>query len=252
MGIRIHKVLGYGFRKVRFNRDPRFNSHALCTLDHGAHEERFGREKDLRPQLIAFLAKRAQELPEEERWKYRFEIASLQGKPGQDPGPLNYADVIICNPHNTEGKIPIGTLLFTIPYAKWSHYDDVIDYYEEAQRTVRADGGPIDRCTVLTDCEGQPCGIYPYDSGYVHRTHGELPKQLFTTARWTLTRVLRSQGSKLLKAGNDFGVKTLVEWQRHIVPEVPLFIRAFCECFEIFKNPKTLLRLRPMLHVYWC
>ncbi len=38
----------------------------------------------------------------------------------------------------------------------------------------------------------------------------------------------------------------------HIVPEVPLFIRAFCECFEIFKNPKTLLRLRPMLHVYWC
>ena len=48
---------------------------------------------------------------------------------------------MIYNPQDTAGKLPIGPLLFTVPYAKWSHYDDAIDYYEETQRTVRADGG---------------------------------------------------------------------------------------------------------------
>lgn len=251
MGRRIHKVLGYGFRKVRFDKDPRLSPHALHTLDRAAHEERFGRGKDLRPQLVAFLEKKAPELTEGEQWEHRFEVESLRVKKGQNPGPLNYNDVVIYNPQDTAGKLPIGPLLFTVPYAKWSHNDDAIDYYEETQRTVRADGGVPDRCAIITDCEGQPCGIYPYDSCYVHRANGKLPRPLFTAARWSLTRALRSQGSKL-KPGNEFGVKTLVDWQRHIVPEAPLFIRAFCECFEIFKAPKTIWRLRPMLYTYWC
>ena len=123
-------------------------------------------------------------------------------------------------------------------------------HHRLSRRRVREDGGPEDKCSFIGDCEGQPASIYPYRN-YVHRANGALDRRLFTASRWELTRVLRQAGQTKLKPGNEFGVKTLVEWQRHIVPEVPLFIRAFCECFNIFREERIIQRLRPMLYTYW-
>ena len=227
MGIRIHKVLGYGFRRTHLRRDPRFNSHALPSLDAAAHDARL--DGDLRPKLIAFIEEKAQTAPGDQKWEYRLELNALKGEDRKNKAEK------------------LESISF---YENWKRYDDIIDYYEDTQQRVRQDGGAEDKCVLLTDCEGQPTGIYPYVS-YVHRTKGPLGKNVFTAARWELTRVFRKLGQTQLKPGNPFLVDNPVQWQRHIVPEVPLFIRAFCECFEIFKDPKTVQRLRPMLYTYW-
>jgi len=231
MGVRIHKVLGYGFRRAKLDRDPRFNPHAIRSLDQAAHEGKFGNGKELRPQMIAFLEEKAKAAPPDRQWEYQLEIRSLQDQEGEKAKPLTYHDVVIYNPFTAEAKPPIGPLLFTIPYQNWFRYDDIIDYHEDSQSRVREDGGPEDKCSFIGDCEGQPAGIYPY-CNYVHRANGALDRRLFTASRWELTRVLRQAGQTKLKPGNEFGVKTLVEWQRHIVPEVPLFIRAFLRVFQ--------------------
>jgi hypothetical protein len=252
MGIRIHKVLGYGFRRTHLRRDPRFNSHALPSLDAAAHDARL--DGDLRPKLIAFIEEKAQTAPGDQKWEYRLELNALKGEDRENKAEklesISFYDVVVNSPFTGEARPPIGPLLFTIPYQNWKRYDDIIDYYEDTQQRVRQDGGAEDKCVLLTDCEGQPTGIYPYVS-YVHRTKGPLGKNVFTAARWELTRVFRKLGQTQLKSGNPFLVDNPVQWQRHIVPEVPLFIRAFCECFEIFKDPKTVQRLRPMLYTYW-
>jgi hypothetical protein len=194
--------------------------------------------------------KKAKAAPPDRQWEYQLEIRSLQDQKGEKAKPLTYDDVVIYSPFTAEAKPPIGPLLFTIPYQNWFRYDDIIDYHEDSQSRVREDGGPEDKCSFIGDCEGQPASIYPYRN-YVHRANGALDRRLFTASRWELTRVLRQAGQTKLKPGNEFGVKTLVEWQRHIVPEVPLFIRAFCECFNIFREERIIQRLRPMLYTYW-
>jgi len=179
----------------------------------------------------------------------RGRIPPRKERTGSRPSPLQRCRDL--QPHDTAGKLPIGPLLFTVPYAKWSHYDDAIDYYEETQRTVRADGGVPDRCAIINRLRGSA------------QRHLPLRQLLCPSSKWEASEAA-IHGRPLVayarppqprfqaQARNEFGVKTLVDWQRHIVPEAPLFIRAFCECFEIFKAPKTIWRLRPMLYTYWC
>ena len=243
-------MLGYGFRRAKLDRDPRFNPHAIRSLDQAAHEGKFGNGKELRPQMVAFLEEKGQGgaarspvgVPAGNSLAPRSE-----GRKGQTSYLRRRGHL---QPVHCGGQAAHRSLLFTIPYQNWFRYDDIIDYHEDSQSRVREDGGPEDKCSFIGDCEGQPASIYPYRN-YVHRANGALDRRLFTASRWELTRVLRQAGQTKLKPGNEFGVKTLVEWQRHIVPEVPLFIRAFCECFNIFREERIIQRLRPMLYTYW-
>jgi hypothetical protein len=245
MGIRIHKVLGYGFLRCKFEKDPRFNDHVFNYK----HPEYI--EGDIRPRLIKYLEEKVKS-PDEGRdnFEYKLELSALKRIGMYDnlkDESISLTDVIRCNDMESTG---IGPVIFTIPYNKdWHRYDDIIDYVEETQKPVNQEGC-LDNVQLITDCEGQPSGIYPYNVGFINRNTG---KQIIDTAgnRWFLTRTLREQGVKELKKDNKWGFKTLVEWQRHVVPKLPYFIDFFCDCFNIFKDPKTKYRLRPMIFTYW-
>ena len=237
MGIRVHKVLGYGFRRVNFNGDPRFNDHALSNWNLARHELLMGDK--VKERLSNYFMSKG--LEQEAPWEFQMEVEQLK-----ELKTLDATDVMRYNPMLIGAKPAIGPLVFTIPYMKWSRYNDTIDYYESTQDTLDA----RDRVRIITDCEGAPAGIYPFDAGYVHRRTGER-KLTGTTARWMLLKTLRGLSTQALKPDNEFGVQTLIEFQRHLVPEVPTFIRAFCDCFQIFKQPHTVNYLRPMLFTYW-
>jgi len=247
MGIRVHKTIGYGFLKSRFGNDPRFNSHVF-------NEERL--DGDLRPKLLEYIDEKLKTaIPNDDtEFDLKIEKTALECKglwENNTKIPIRLHDVIKYNYYNTEGDNPIGPILFTIPYQKdWYRYDDAIDYQEEPQKYVTSDGC-VDHAELITDCEGQPAGIYPYCSSYCHRNTGERWVDISTFGRWTLTRLFKEDPNIKFKIDNKYGIKNFVEWQRHIVPKLPSFISLFCDCFEIFRNPLTKYRLRPMIFTYW-
>jgi hypothetical protein len=96
MGVRIHKVLGYGFRRAKLDRDPRF-PHAIRSLDQAAHEGKLN-GKELRP---ADGQEKGQS-PVGTSWKSR------SNQKGEKAKPLTYDDVVIYSPFTAEAKPPIG------------------------------------------------------------------------------------------------------------------------------------------------
>ena len=184
-----------------------------------AHDARL--DGDLRPKLIAFIEEKAQTAPGDQKWEYRLGLNALKGEDRENKAEklesISFYDVVVNSPFTGEARPPIGPLLFTIPYQNWKRYDES----STTTRTRSSASGKTevqDKCVLLTDCEGQPTGIYPYVSYGIAKGPG---KNVFTAARWELTRVFRKLGQTQLKSGNPFLVDNPVsQWQRHIVPEV--------------------------------
>lgn len=246
MGIRVHKVMGYGLLRCKFENDPRFNSHVFDYNNKVWNG-------DLRPKLVAYINKRLKKPSKDEYadTDRKIEKAAILRKglyenlPDKD---IEFHDVVCFNHYDTEGDGYIGPVVLTIPYqTDWYRYDNSIDYHEETHTTE----GQLDRVQLIRDCEGQSSGIYPWCSSYVHRDTGKRWIGGSTVDRWSLTKMFRENREAKFKPDNKMGIDSFIEWQRYIVPKLPPFIELFCDCFKIFKNPKTKYRLRPMIFTYW-
>jgi hypothetical protein len=228
MGIRIHKMLGYGLTDVRTKKftiaDPRFNpkfvenladwTHTIEEFCHFVEKASSGWEDRILPQMI-----REQGIPLRE-------------------SPFTWIH------HDAEFGLP--KVLCVVPpdmCSQCNRYDDLIDWTEESQNN-----GSINRVQLL------PSPHFPYNGTFMNRASGER----YTGEQRDIAGFFHrwSRGSSpnptLARAcAKRLGFSTVREAKKTIVPWVPTAVTLLCKFLKMFREESTVFQLRPMLYVYW-
>jgi hypothetical protein len=230
MGIRVHKILGYGLTDVLCGDfkiiDPRFTDR-LQNDDFS--ELTFG-------SFIEFLeGKKELDGPDSEAaWTY-ITVQSLFRdckKPKWDTYDSFFHDP----------EYGLKNVFVVVPAeesSRWYRHDDMIDYIEESSMESRVK--LIDR------------SLYPYES-YMDARTGERVRngsQIISTMRY-LEQLEGLEGvEQSMSYAKEHGFSCKEDLFKILVPYVPHSVRYLCEWAGIFKDPKTALELRPMVYVYW-
>jgi len=225
MGIRINKVLGWGFKYCDFERDPRFRKEFW--------DSRNLYDRDIKTELINEANRLGEELNYFERdWFNKKEYISI-------------GDFLFFGHYEREIPKPTALVFSSEYYKEWYRHDNCLDYYETPSMN--------EKVKFIRDQANQSCCVYPY-YGFVNRKTGERFK-VEQSDRWSLTEWY-------LKMGKDQRLKfeqkvfkkkgvSFIEWQRDIVPQIPLLLRCFLKIAKPFKDDIIMYRLRPMISTYW-
>jgi hypothetical protein len=251
MGVRIHKVLGYGLIDVKPDKydilgDSRFNPDGYFGIDQElANEEDFTQEK-----YIEYLQKQKaifeeqcekNENPENLSCKYEatmdlaidshfFQRLKLQGKTW---------DISKCFAYQSEYGMPnVMCVVGSCFCESHNRYADDIDYYEERIKKPES----INYYNVL------PQGIYPYEGLYFNKNTGE-ELHCDIAGYFYLKEVERFERAEII--AKSFGFDNGKHLEESVKPVIPDPIKAICKFAKIFKDDKTILDLIPILYVYW-
>jgi len=219
MGIRIHKMLGYGLTDL-VDQDERLNwSSPLFDymLSGDAALDRY----------FGWLAS-----------KTRFDVAKSLLR---DDTRRRRSDVQDCIRWGTpDGGLENVLCIRPLAWNDWYRYDDTIDYAEQTYL-----GEQHDEVRVIK------YALYPHDS-YMDARTGERIKGAADIYFWLRAR---NDGSKdigtldeLAKMG---GFDSHADAEAHCVPFVPDEVRWLAEFAEVFTDPDTVLSLRPMIYTWW-
>ncbi len=241
MGIRIHKVLGYGLIDIKTTgkyketlADDRFNPNGYFAASIYDREETFTdvgfdsyleankeHPDDIMNDLYILRHLREQE--------------TLQ--PRGRPLCAGISNRII---YDTEGGLP-NVMVFQPPVFgnDWSRYDDIIDYYDPQQSE---DGGCATGYTLIDRA------IYPFESFWDTR---ETPPKMLTGNDWHWYIDAKNSPRMVDSALKKLGFKTEEEMRRCIAPVVPKEVIALLKYCKVFTNDETITELRPMIYWYW-
>lgn len=222
MGIRVHKMLGYGLTDVLFDKDkyrivdPRINPGSRL-LDYGADA----------PTLDEYLAFNSDD-------SIARPITQL-AVGSQPESPFE------CVVH--DGEYGLGNVLCIRPVGTrawgWYRYDDTMDWMEES--TVH---DQQNRVQVFDQ------GIYPFTNFMNTETGEKLGHEAMVWVR------ARNNENADLSEVLDYlaelaGFASHEEAQRLVVPAVPEEVRALAQFGQLFTDDRVWMQLRPMLYVYW-
>lgn len=238
MGIRIHKMIGYGLTDL-VEDDPRINwDSPLLQFDlHGG-------EEDMR-KYVEFLDARAAVLKEKgdlEHYGWSSESSWVKNKFMDAPRQFDLSRAF------TWGTSDYGMEnVFCVrqySYDDWYRYDDTIDYLE---------------CEPYQDSVRKlPYGLFPYSDSYMDTRTGErAPRELNEWMRvWNNVKdkdkeTFFTGNYKLLNKLAGLAGMTHKDAEEFIVPMVPSTIRAQCEFAESFTDENTWMQMRPMIYTYW-
>lgn len=245
MGIRVHKIIGYGFDDVQVDKynvvDPRFKP---CVNDH----EMIYEKSDAFPEWIvenaeqaAYILHTIYKVPIKDA-KFDLSIMSQLMKVRIKEGRKYRTNSLFI--HHTEYGIPEVMMFVPIDSPDWYRYDDIIDWIEESEEHNQEN-----RVTNLFE-ETSSCGIYPYTMMMLNpfrknltqskRNRMEPSTYNMATGRWNGDMEPMAKDEKILK-----------HFQEDWVPQIPGAIMAFIAYLDILKKPETLYELRPLLYVYW-
>lgn len=225
MGIRIHKVLGYGLTDVATEDgavvDPRINTQSPLldwerkpTEDYRDFVDRLAAGGDEDAQLEAAL----------------FTMAEPEGG-----GAGN-----LCT-WNGEYGLPNVLVVRPVGFPGWSRTDDVIDYEEE---TLLHPG-----------CEpriGSLKGIYPFNGLYMNARTGARCEATLARTWHRFDRIDSAASAGIVgRLAERLGFHDAEDARRNLVPVVPGEVRRACEWGNLFTRPDVWRQLRPMLYVYW-
>lgn len=241
MGIRIHKSIGYALTDVIYDddnwtveNDGRFNPNGWMMLDYEEREYRFT-TTGFRKHIEALLPDN-----KEDRNHDHFEFILLMQL--MDAGDVKELyDYIIY-----DMEYGAGNVLLLIPpgHNDWTRYDNIIDYYDPANR--EDDGGIIESIIPVN----RP--IWPYDSYNNLKT---MPPKVLTNFQHQLYNTVKQRGlekytdqQKILK---ELGLDTPEELKTHIAPVVPLALVEMLKYVKMFKDEKTIYELLPTIYGYW-
>lgn len=231
MGIRIHKMIGYGLTDVRCAdgriTDPRIN----------ASSRLFETENSILPEYLEYV-EGTNEAKEE------FGDAALEAqmlREHMEPvAGFNWPFF-----WDSEFGDPSVLLLRPVAFPEWHRYDNAIDYAEET--AVHSPNRPR--------VERLPIGIYPFTGCLMDaRTGLDFEQRIANTFRQILFRRDRGNADreKFLKlAAKALGFDSVAEAERCVVPTVPGDIRRLAAWGELFTQPDGWKDLRPLLYVYW-
>jgi hypothetical protein len=255
MGIRIHKVMGYGLTDLKCDQykivDERINPDGI--LGNPENEEDYTREgfidylKSLHPGVKDFSENgemTSLDFSKQSVIHASLEYHQLTSKKNWEP---IYSIIY-------SAEFGLSNVLFIIPpceYENWRRYDDPIDYMESLIRSRQGES-EINYFTLTN------CGIFPYDFAMDNRT-GEMLKDQCAEAYYLRRRVLEcdnvlNQNEKdvvLKHLATSMGFASVEECDKHLAPFVPYNVRFLERYTKLFRDPSIVFSLRPMLYVYW-
>lgn len=250
MGIRIHRVMGYGLTDVKVGGqwhidDERFNPDSPLLSD------------DLDPTIDEYM-EWIQQRRDDPDYAYPLTIEPVLFKEmkGRKERLPELRDGIIW-----DAEYGIGNVFVILPlsmHKQWHRSDDSIDWLMDTYLRGNGDEPQENWYEVF------PHGFYPWSGSYMDaRTGKRCPPEIMTWIRVVSSGPNRLQfevpenfvgeygGEALdvLALTGGFGShKDAMENCRPIVPED---VRYLAEFGQIFKDPETLLQLRPILYTYW-
>jgi hypothetical protein len=239
MGIRIHKMIGYGLTNVHYKKykitDKRFSKQWLENED--------GQEFD-REAYVKWLKEKLAEYPEgyedrsfdyNKKSAIQMEIRFFQND--ERAKRLDYYDTFV---HQAEFGDP--KVFCVVPFcevSQWKRYDDIIDYTEEC--SSYAEGA----CIKVRKLFG---GIYPYIGTLMDSRDGRKIPQTGVTYSMLVDKKSPLDHDSIIKLT---GFETIKEVRSYLKPYIPEPIQLLCEYSGIFSDPKVVFQLVPILYIYW-
>jgi hypothetical protein len=237
VGIRVHKVLGYGLTDVKTRKwkiaDGRINSKSpLFDYDTEATFDNY----------IDWL-KEKYSTDESRTASFNMDMWYVREREEEGfdwykkTGAFTFCDLI----HRGENTMKNVLLIRPLAASDWSRYDDPIDWIEE---TYDREDGQSNWYKTLSD------GIFPYSGTYMNAHTGEGVKdgmelhRCFTWEGWDKLYNVDA----LVKA---CGFADVDDARQNLVPKVPASIRDLCEWGKLFTRDDVWRQLRPMLYTYW-
>jgi len=216
MGIRIHKKLGWTIPDIKKD-DSRINWESIRKIN-GCSSPK---------ELVRFSEWiREKDRNEKERHSMNHLVFKMP------PGFIVGRDLVYCDDEFEE--------LFFLIGDGWEYNgrtDDGIDYVENY---LKRENGKKE---ISNTFDFLPDGYYPYQNFWMLAETGE---HLYPLQR--CDGIFHFESEVL---DNRFGNFPQEKLDKMIVPEIPLVVSDICEFFEVFKDRKTKLQLRPVLATYW-
>ena len=252
MGIRVHKLLGYGLDDVSCNKkkfrinDSRFSKKFLDKL-YDEDEELY--EDGILKKYLNWLKKKEKQTPKDD---FQLKIAILLEIKFIEE-ELKKEKTDICIGYNICNEIEFGLpnvfcLIPLLSKKTWYRYDNIIDWTEETTHHNQKN-----RLEIYDN------GIYPHNGLYYNWKTKE--KALLggesdlggLLALWKRGDTYKIDWTTEKAKGllNDYGFDSLEDLEKNITVAVPEEIQLLCEFLKMFKDPETVHTLKPMLYVYW-
>lgn len=233
MGIRVHKLMGYGLTDVKSEKysikDPRVNPQGIIA----DHEGVFAAAD-----YMTFLKKQVMR-KDIDTWNAAFEHGVLKSLKTKKDADVRRSFVY-------DGEYGLDNVLVVVPFSQfpeWFRYNDTIDYTEESHRgRVQRDYQCINHFTEI------PGGFHPWDNLY-------WDKRTFKKVSWSLMEHKHNEKffaeEELDKLVQMHEFSSWSEFKENAVPIVPECVRLLCEWGQAFTDPNVWTQLKPMIYVYW-
>lgn len=215
MGIRIHKMLGYGLTDVK-------------TKNFAISDKRF--RANLSSEWPDFSLREYKDWVNDSK-----SISTLMTQSFPITNTSDYLDAGSCFVHDAEfGLSNVFCVVPRFNHQDWHRYDDIIDYTEQTyvsrqHNTVK----------VLKN------GIYPYGPLFADSRTGKIVKNGMDYA------LVKNTVSDKDSLASRFGFESAEEADKYLRPAVPDCVKLLCEYAKIFVDPMTVHQLVPMLYTYW-
>lgn len=226
MGIRVHKMIGYGLTDVKVAddgytlADERINANSIL-LDYDTDTDaantdayfEFAKQRDVSLSSRRMFSGNDKDIPDDDPFE------SVVWEPEYGLGS------VLC-------LRPVGTRTWG-----WYRSDDAMDWMEESYNHDQQNRVQVfDR------------GIFPFD-GYMNAETGERIKQDIYT--WVRARNSEGDPDFLDTLAEIGGFQSHAEASRLVVPAVPEEVHVLAEFGQLFTSDDVWKQLRPMLYVYW-
>jgi len=248
MGIRIHKVLGYGLADVKTDpekdweiTDERFNPNGwfgrYMGNDDFDEEEHFSREG-----FLKYIKEKHNAMHKDDfdRMDYLLLMHELEGRAEGKRHWDIYTSVV------WDGEFGDPNIMLFVPPCSddWQRYDDIIDYYDPVNSDPK--DGIINSLIPIN----RP--LWPYESWI--NTKEMPPKRLNHMQQQSLYTWRNMDHNKMKDPRivlQGIGVETEEELKAYIAPIIPIQVVELLKYLKIFNDERHIYELRPMIYGYW-
>lgn len=257
MGLRIHKIMGYGLTDVK------------CK-DYEIIDERFNKDvTDIDRDLSGFV-KHLEDILKQKQSSFLEEVnvhLSLSAVKSENPWLTNreYNNVVHYDP-----EFGLDNVICFVPPCmvnQWVRYDNSIDYYSdyllEKNNYIYGQMGNEGRDWY----EILDIPLYPFD-GYINKETGERCESKIHQTISAIRTAERNLNLELLKTNpykkiidtNNFIINNLLKsnddssisnWREKYTPIIPGDLIQYLLYNNVFKDKQTIWQLQPMIYTYW-